>query len=187
MNIKGTVLLARRAFVQRHFGPDTWEKVLATLPPEDQATLRKLILNVAWFPFKLGERLDAAIVRVLAKGDEKVFEQIGRNSADENLTGAQRSFLVPGDIHAFLRQTPEIYRFYYDAGHRTYEKTGPTSAVLTTGDADTFSRVDCLTIIGWHKRALEMCGARDIKMTEEACRSRGDAHCRYRLEWSAGA
>jgi hypothetical protein len=187
MRIKGTVLLARRAFAHKHFGKDAWEKVLAVLPAEDQATLRKMILNVGWFPFKLGERLDEAIVGVLAGGDERVFERIGRISAEENLTGAQQQFLVPGDIHAFLRQTPEIYRFYYDNGHRTYEKTGPTSAVLTTFDADTFSHADCLTIIGWHKRALEMCGAQDIKMTEEACRSRGQVHCRYRVEWSSPA
>jgi uncharacterized protein (TIGR02265 family) len=185
MNVKGSVLLARRAFVQRHFGKAAWDDVLVALPKEDQASLTGMLLNVGWFPFKLGERLDEAIVRVLGQGDEKVFERIGRASADENLNGTHRHLLVHGDPQGFLRQTPEIYKFYYDTGRRTYEPTGATSAVLTTYDADTFSQVDCLTVIGWHTRALEMCGARDVKVTEEKCRARGDDQCRYRVEWTS--
>jgi uncharacterized protein (TIGR02265 family) len=184
MNVKGSVLLARRAFVQRHFGREAWDAVLGDLPAEDQASLRGMVLNVGWFPFKLGERLDEAIVKVLGNGDEKVFERIGEMSADENLNGPHRHFLVPGDPQAFLRQTPDIYKFYYDVGHRLYQPTGSTSARLTTYNADTVSRVDCLTVVGWHRRALEMCGARDVQITEEGCRARGDSQCVYRIEWS---
>jgi hypothetical protein len=185
MNIKGSVLLARRAFVQKHFGRAGWDSVMAALPADDQAALTGMVLSVGWFPFKVGERLDEAIVRVLGGGDEQVFERIGRNSAEENLAGAHRHFLVSGDPQGFLRQAPDIYKFYYDSGYRTYEPTGPTSAVLTTYEADTFSRVDCLTVIGWHARALEMCGAHDVRISEEECRARAGAHCRYRIEWRA--
>lgn len=183
MNVKGSVLLARRAFVQKHFGKEAWESVLEALPADDQAALRGMLLNVGWFPFKLGERLDEAIVRVLGNGDESVFERIGEVSAEENLTGPHRHFLVPGDPQAFLRQTPDIYKFYYDTGHRLYQTSGPHAAVLTTYNADTFSRVDCLTVVGWHRRALSMCGAHDVRISEETCRARGDAQCRYLLEW----
>jgi hypothetical protein len=183
MNIKGSVLLARRAFVQKHFGKAAWDTVLAALPKEEQAVLGGMMLSVGWFPFKLGEHLDEAIVRVLGNGDDKVFMRIGAISAEENLAGPHRHFLVLGDPQGFLRQTPDIYKFYYDHGRRTYEPAGPTGAVLTTYDADTFSRVDCLTVVGWHVRALEMCGAHDVTINEETCRARGDAVCRYRVEW----
>jgi len=183
MNVKGSVLLARRAFVQKHFGRDAWQSVLEALPVDDQTALRGMLLNVGWFPFKLGERLDEEIVRVLGNGDESVFERIGEVSADENLSGPHRHFLVPGDPQAFLRQTPDIYKFYYDTGHRLYQPSGPNAAVLTTYNADTFSRVDCLTVVGWHRKALSMCGAQDVRITEETCRARGDAQCRYLVEW----
>jgi hypothetical protein len=185
MNVKGSVLLSRRAFVQKHFGHEAWDQVLAALPAEDRAVLCGMLLNVAWFPFKLGERLDATIVRILGKGDEKVFQRIGQVSADENLNGAHKHFLAAGSPEKFLRQTSEIYKFYYDSGYRTYEPDGPTGAVLTTYEADTFSRMDCLTIIGWHTRALEMLGAKDVQMKEETCRANGADFCRYRVRWKA--
>jgi len=184
MKVKGSVLLARRAFVERHFGAGAWERVLAALPAEDRAALRGMVLHVGWFPFRLGESLDATIVRVLGDGQASLFEQIGRTSARENLAGAHKSFLVPGDPQKFLAQTGEIYSFYYDTGRRSYQASGPTSGVMTTYDADAFSAPDCLTVIGWHKEALAQCGARDVRITEETCRARGGEYCRYRLEWS---
>ena len=57
------------------------------------------------------------------------------------------------------------------------------AGALTTYEAETFSEIDCLTIIGWHKQALAMCGAREVTMREEICRAKGGAVCRYGVEW----
>ena len=55
--------------------------------------------------------------------------------------------------------------------------------MLTTRDAETFSKPDCLTVVGWYRRALEMCGAKNVRVLEEECRARGGAVCRYRVSW----
>jgi uncharacterized protein (TIGR02265 family) len=86
--------------------------------------------------------------------------------------------------HTFLGFTPKIYDSYYRTGHRDYEKTGETSAVLTTHDAETFSAPDCHTVIGWYRKALEMCGCANVSVVEEECRARGGKVCRYRLSWN---
>jgi hypothetical protein len=77
-----------------------------------------------------------------------------------------------------------MYKFYYDTGRREYEQTGPTSGVMTTYEAKTFSVPDCLTVLGWHKEALGMCGARNVEGIEEECRAKGGSCCRYRFKWS---
>jgi hypothetical protein len=41
-------------------------------------------------------------------------------------------------------------------------------------------------VIGWYRRALEMCGAEGVSIVEDECRARGGEVCRYRVEW-AGA
>ena len=91
---------------------------------------------------------------------------------------------VAGDPQAFLAKTPLIYSYYYDQGRRDYEKVGDHEAVLTTRDAETFSAPDCLTVVGWYRRALAMCGARAPRVVEEECRAKGGSVCRYRLRWS---
>lgn len=181
--VKGTVIKSRLGFVEEHFGADALPRVLASLAPEDQDVLRS-VLSTKWYPFDLGRRLDDAIVRTLGGGDNVLFERLGAASADRNLTTVHQTFLTPGDPHAFLSKARAIYALYYETGRREYERTGPTSGVLTTYDAETFSAPDCLTVVGWHRRALEMCGARDVSITEEACRARGGAVCRYRVEWA---
>ena len=183
MKIKGGVLAARVAFVKEHFGADAWVRVLDALPTEDARALRGMLLVSGWFAFDMGKRLDETIVRVLGHGASDVFERIGAASADRNLTGAHSGLLTPGDPEAFLRKTDAIYGFYYDTGRRTYASTGPGAGVITTYDAETFSAADCLTVIGWYRRALEMCGASDVSLAEDTCRALGGQYCRYRVRW----
>ena len=183
MKIKGAVLMARKAFVEKHFGADAWNRVLRSLSAEDQKFHGGLLLAAGWYPFEYGDRLDRAIVNVLGKGDYSVFEAIGAQSAKENLTKLHHNFLAPGDPQAFLSKTSVIYSFYYNSGRREYQPTGPDSGVITTYDADTFSEADCYTIIGWHKEALAMCGAHDVSIRHDICRAKAGPYCRYNLTW----
>jgi hypothetical protein len=141
-------------------------------------------MATGWYSFALGKRLDDAIVKKLGGGRAEFFERIGEASAAKNLEGVHKGFLAPGDPHAFLERTPLIYSFYYDQGHRDYERIGEREAVLTTHDAETFSAADCMTVVGWYRKALEMCGCVAADVVEEECRARGNSVCRYRLTWS---
>ena len=183
MKIKGLVLQARKEFVREHFGQDAWDKVLPALPPPDQELFKGVIFAAQWYPFQVSERLDQAIVDVLGGGDETIFMELGAKSARRSLTKEHASFLAPGDPQAFMRKANVIYRFYYDTGHRDYVETGPDSGVMTTFDAETFSAPDCLSVMGWYKEALKMCGVKDVQVVEEECRAQGGACCRYRFSW----
>lgn len=182
--VKGAVILARKAFAEEEFGSAAWGSVLEAMSEEDRRLLGHAILTANWYPFELNERLDAAIVKVLGRGDSSIFERIGARSARQNLTGAHKAFLTPGSPERFLANTDRIYEFYYDTGHREFQTTGPNEGVMTTHGAETFSSTDCLTVIGWYKEALRMCGASSVAMVEETCRAKGDAVCRYRVRWS---
>lgn len=185
ISIKGSVLRTRLALVEELAPADGLERVLGMLDEGERGVLSSLLAS-AWYPFELGKRLDQAIVAVLGDGRPEFFEKLGEASAEKNLgaSGVHRSFLVAGDPHAFLAKAPLIYSYYYDQGRREYERTGDNEAVLTTRDAETFSAPDCLTVVGWYRRALAMCGARAPRVLEEECRATGGSVCRYRLRWS---
>lgn len=180
--VKGSVLKSRLAFVAEHGGADAVARVLAELSPEDQQAL-KPVLTMKWYPFEVGKHLDEAIVRVVGGGRRDFFERLGAASAERNLATLHKSFLVEGDPQAFLAKAPQIYALYYETGRREYQRSGAREGVLTTHDAETFSGPDCLTVIGWYRRALEMCGARNVRILEDECRARGGAVCRYRVAW----
>jgi hypothetical protein len=180
--VKGAVLKTRLAFVEEHGGEAARMRVLDSLGAADRGTL-KLILPVAWYPFDLAERLDDAIVRVLGNGDPRFFERLGEASAEQNLTGVHKGYLRPGDAHGFLERAPGVYRSYYEKGRREYQRTGLTSGVLTTHEAESFSAPDCMTVVGWHRKALEMCGITGVVIRHTECRAKGGEVCKYEVSW----
>ncbi len=169
--IKGAVLKSRLAFVEEHSGKEGVKRVLETLPPDDQRTLRMLFTS-NWYPFALGKALDDAIVKIVGAGRPEFFERLGAASAEKNLSGIHSGYLTKGDAHGFLAKAPSIYAMYYETGRREYQQTGPRQGQIITFDAETFSAPDCLTVVGWHRKALEMCGVRGAKVTEEECRAK---------------
>jgi uncharacterized protein (TIGR02265 family) len=182
--IKGGILKSRLAFVEQHGGAAALERVLNALSEEDRTALGGIISATAWYPFDLGAKLDEAVVKVIGGGDTRFFDRLGEASAEKNLTGVHKDFLVPGNPQAFLAKAPTIYSFYYQGGRRTYEAAGEREGVLTTYDAPHYSAPDCLTVVGWYREALQMCGAKAVRVVEEECRAKGGKVCRYRVSWT---
>ena len=183
MEIKGSILESRLQFVKERFGEQAVERVISSLPATDQSTLRNPINKDGWYHFQLAQNLDDAIVQVIGKGDARLFEEMGAASAQQNLSGTQKFYLDLGNPQGFMLRAPLIYHVYYDKGWRDYKPTGPTTGVMTTYEAETYSAADCMTVMGWYKQALKMCGANDAVIVEETCRARGGDCCRYLVSW----
>ena len=181
-SIKGGVLKSRLAFLEEHGGAAAVEHVLAKLSKEDRALLSGAIVARDWYSFETGSRLDEAIEGELGGGDA-LFREMGAQSARDNLSFAQRAFVRERDPHSLLKGAASIYRLYYDTGRRTFERQGPRKIVLVTHDSQTFSRADCLTVVGWHEQVITMCGGKHTRVTEVKCRALGDDVCEYVCEW----
>jgi uncharacterized protein (TIGR02265 family) len=180
-HVKGSIVRSRLD-VLRDKG--IFDEVMALLPEADRAVWTGLVLAVSWYSFEMSQRLDAATAKVLGRGDtRKAYLEMGRASADANLASVHKAYVRAGDPHHLLSCAPQIYKQYYDKGHRTYEQLSPTSGVLKTFAAESVTANDCLTVIGWHERAIEICGGNDVRIQETLCRARGDDHCEYVCSW----
>ena len=182
MKVKGGALLSRLAFIREQRGEEGVQRVLQRLSDADRKLCSPILVG-GWYPFELNARLDEAIAAEMRMGEE-VFVLMGEKSAEQNLGGSHRAMLSQGDPHGLLRRAPQIYQMYYDTGRRTYERLGDKKAVLRTYDAPAFSHHDCLTVIGWHRKAIEMCGATNVRVIETKCRAKGADCCEYVCEWS---
>lgn len=182
VKVKGGALLSRLTFVREERGEDGVQRVLARLSESDRAACSP-ILTGGWYPFALNQLLDEAIAAEMGMGED-VFLVIGEKSALHNLNGAHKAMLSIGDPHGLLKRAPQIYQMYYDSGRRTYERIADNKAVLRTYDAASYSKHDCLTVVGWHRKAIEMCGAKNARVSETKCRANGAAFCEYVCEWA---
>ena len=174
-------MVSRLEFVRERGGEAAVQGVLNRLSDEDRKICSQL-LTANWYPFELAARLDEAIAAQMSIG-ERVFLLMGEKSAAHNLAAAHKVFITDQDPHGLLRRTAQIYKAYYDTGRRDYEKVSEKKAVLRTFDSETFSKHDCLTIVGWHRKAIEMCGGRNVRVTETKCRASGANVCEYVCEW----
>ena len=184
--IKGSVLIARLNLLTKQGGAGRVQEVLQRLTPADRKVLEGVIMPIGWYPLELNLRLDAAIAEALSPRDRsKAFIEMGRASAEDNLNGPHHVFIRKGDPHFLLSHAPEIYRLYYAVGSRAYEKTGPRSGVLRTVGAESVTETDCLTIVGWYQRAIELSGGSHVRIEHTRCRARGAALCEYVCSWQA--
>lgn len=180
-SIKGVVLRSRLAYVRENMGAVAVGRVLARLPDPLRIDLQR-VLPASWYPFEVQEALDDAIAAEMGIGD-KLFRLLGEQSARDNLATTHRAFVDARDPHGLLQHAAAIHDAYYDTGRRTYERSGDRGALLRTFDCLSYSRAECLSNLGWHHAAIEVCGGRRPRVTDPFCRARGDAHCEYRCEW----
>jgi hypothetical protein len=181
-SIKGSVIQSRLAFVQRRGGDVALAQVLARMPPRAREVVSGIVLPSGWYPFDAGSSLDEAIAAHFGGGTD-IFREMGAESARDNLSASHKVYVRERDPHGLLKSAASIYRLYYDSGHRTYERVDDHSVILRTFDSRTFSRADCLTVVGWHEKAIAMCGGKKPRVRERKCRARGDDVCEYFCEW----
>jgi uncharacterized protein (TIGR02265 family) len=185
-NVKGTLLLARMKYL-RSRGAEDVERVLRRMTATDQHVLRGMVLPSSWYSAGLLLRLEMTTAALLARGDRRqLFLDLGRFSADTNLgpTGVQRAYLREGDPAYLLRNVPRVYSAQHSDGTRTCEETGPRSATLRTEGGEVANVEDCLTAIGWLKRAIELSGGRIVTVEETRCRGHGAPCCEYVCRWA---
>lgn len=185
-SVKGSVLLSRMAFVTSAQGTAALTRIVRRLSEEDARVLTGMLMPFAWYPFATNARLDQSIAIEFDIGD-RIFTLLGEASARDNLnTGSQLQYIRDKNPHALLKHTSAIYKVYYDSGHRTYQRVDEGRAILQTHDSASFSLADCLTVVGWHQKAIEMCGGRSVRVVETQCRARGGGICEYICEWEPG-
>lgn len=175
------MFISRLAFVREQAGEAGLRGVLSALPDADRALLSDIVLAIGWYPFETQERLDTAIAEQL--GGAVIYRALGAHSATSALTTTHKNFVRERDPHALLKHIAQLHRLYKDTGQMTYDRMDDTTAVLRAFECDSFSISDCLTNLGWHERAIELCGGRNVRTVETRCRTKGDYMCEYTCRW----
>jgi hypothetical protein len=183
--VKGTLLISRMKYLRAR-GESECERVLRRMSASDQQVLRGMLLPSSWYEANLVVRLEMTAVALLSRGERRdLFLDMGRFTADTNLgqSGVQRPYLRVGDPHFLLRNVPRMYAAQHAGGVRTYEQLELKAAVIRTVEGDEPSADDCLTAVGWLKRAIELAGGKIVTVEETTCRGRGHRQCEYVCRW----
>lgn len=112
---KGSNLHHLRGFVHKRLGLDAWDRLVAELSEEEQATWQALV-PVGWYPLELQLKTLGLMDKVLGRGDGALIETLGVYEAQQDLTVVHRLFLRMANPAYLLEKSGEYWNRFYDVG-----------------------------------------------------------------------
>jgi len=178
--IKGTEVISRQEFLERHYGAGTYEAVLKELPVNDREILSPPILGIQLYPAGSVTSLNHAICRIFGEGRESFFRTLGAFSAEQF---GEAFFRVNRNKPAlFMKNVVEMFRHFYAGGWMEAEFLAENRAVISISLEEP-DRCHCLTGEGFYKRCMERCGLRRVQVSQEECQVTGAVACRLEFSW----
>jgi hypothetical protein len=181
MRVKGTVLLARLDFA-RSRGVEVLERFYSALDPTTREALESA-LPTQWYPYQKLCELTKLLDRVAGSGDLGLCEEMGRFACDANVPRFLRAFLRFGKVEFFLNRAAAAWRAHYDTGSMEVVKLGPKTVRLRLVDVPNACHAQCLSVMGFVKRAAELTGSKSVSAAVTACRERGAEVCELTGSW----
>ncbi len=181
--VKGGVFKTRLTWLKETGSPEKLERVMSLLGPESRKTLSGMILATTWMPYTMLIELDKAIVEVYGDGNHKVLADLGRYSAEVNLSTTYRAF-GEQTHHEFFKKSALLHSQFQDFGTATYEKTGEMSGKMIHSNYESYSPVFCSSALGYYEGCITSHGGTSPVVRETSCHCRGDSTCTYEMSWS---
>jgi predicted hydrocarbon binding protein len=179
--VKGGKISNKLAFLKDNYGEAMIRRVIDSMDSMDQLSL-KIILDTAWYEIELYDRLMTAICKTAAAGDESVYTSIGHYSAEQSFTNVYKAFRgkSPEDLlrkivsmHAMRNDPADMKIVHQEASHCVVRIIEPRSTVVI-----------CKVAHGFYVRAVELCGASDVRVKEISCSGKGQPFCQFDLRWN---
>lgn len=182
--VKGSLFRARIEWVVQQHDVAALEDVLDALSATTSKTISDGLLANAWYPFSLVVELDRAIVAVCSRQSnfDSIIKDLGRFSAEINLSGVYRAF-NKADPHKFFERSALHRRTFLDFGRVEYDKAGEKSCRLTHSECPCYSRVFCQSQAGYYEMATLLQGGEKPRVREKKCQCRGDPACVFEISW----
>lgn len=179
--VKGTKITSKLAYVREVYGEDMERALLDSLEEDDRRRVAGT-LDIGWYPQELYERVVGALVDVVGNGDERELDRVGAHSAERQARGAYSVYFrdkkpvalleAMAPMHAMLNRPGEMQVEPRADGHVTLLVSSPRGQVQC-----------CRVARAFYRRAVELCGGRDVTVREVECSGREAPACRFEVRW----
>ncbi len=176
---KGASVLSSVKWLRKHR-----EAALKELPPRLHYYLDDRIQIASWYPEEDLIELIRALARVLPVGVGKVYEQMGRLSARDQLAGVYHHLLEGGDVLSLPRRGLVLWQTQHDTGRLKLTIEGPGSARIEIVDYALPTREMCGILTGYTAEMFEMADLKSPAIRKTSCRVDGDASCIWQCSWT---
>jgi len=178
---KGTGFCNIRLFTRERFGEAGWQRVLAGLTPEDQQQL-SAVIPVGWYDLDLYTRLLTRFVEVHGHGDLTALEDVGRFSAEQDLSTIHKFVMKLADPGTILDQSMRLWRRFQDTGTWRIERER-NRAVGKLSDWGSLYEGSCRELVGYIEVLIGQGRGKHVRVQHSECRAHGASACTFAATW----
>lgn len=151
------------------------------LSDQERGWLDQYVLLSGWYAWKHFDWLIHRVHEHLMGGTDAGARNMGRWTAEQNLTGIHASFVYPGDVRRTLRSLPNMWSRYFDFGEVEIEQGQDGEVTIRVIGYDFVPPVHEQMLVGWTLGAVTMAGG-EVKAYETTeAPSKGDRELVVRM------
>jgi uncharacterized protein (TIGR02265 family) len=181
--LKGGIIQAHLKWAVERHGAEVTEAIRSSVSEQTAKVVLGPVLATLWYPFRTLIELDRALAKISGDDQAATYHELGRYSAEINLTTIYKAF-AHGQPHEFFRREARLHRQFLDFGEVVYSQSEPTACRLTMREYPCYSKVFCQSAEGYYERAAELHGGDSVRVAESECICEGADGCTYEIAWS---
>jgi hypothetical protein len=179
---RATTFTAYKKFLAKHYGSDSWDKLVSSLSPEDQLVIKQSV-PISWIDLEVKLRLSRAMDSMFGNKDGALLSDFARFEAELDLNSAQRIFLRFANPAYLLEKGAQLWSRYHNWGKYEVERISKTSAKSILHGNNTNDPLFCHQHCGYIQRLVELVGGKNVIVVHAKCTSKGNGPCEFVVTW----
>jgi hypothetical protein len=184
--VRGMIIAARLAFVEQHWGRESKDYLINKISFRERRQLESIFFENHWFSLNTLAQIDHTITTELARGNKTILHQLGRFSAEYNISHFPVTLKALSPIE-MLKNAARFNVLLQDFGEIKFELLSESSERLGVALIYQY-RMEvplsyCLSAIGYFERLIELLGYKVIKVVEQPHDSQDNFTHRYEIWW----
>ena len=183
VTVKGSPVRSLQKFIDAQLSPEQREKVFAALPPEYASRFRSPILATETVPVHMLNVFTEAAANAVGEPVDKFARRAGREAAADAIKGIYRFFALVMTPQALLSKASQMWSSLYNRGELKIDQQTEKGARIRLINFPS-EAAGCARITGWMERMAELTGAKNVRVEQTGCFTKGAPHCEWNLKWS---
>ncbi len=185
MEIKGSAVKSIVDFIKKNH-PDSYQEWLNTLPEESRKIFMEPVLPSKWYPINESAVIPTRHLAELFFDNDvkKGAWESGRYSAEMALTGIYKFFIMAASPFFIISKASKILSTYYQPSEIVVVEKGENWVLVDITRFEEPSVIIECRICGWIERALEISGAKNVKVNVRKTMTKGDDVTQLYMSWN---
>jgi uncharacterized protein (TIGR02265 family) len=183
VTVKGSPVRSLQKFIEKELTPDQRVSVLRALPAEFARRLGSHILPTETIPVHLLNQLTEEAARARGEDTDAFARRAGREAAADAVRGIYRFFALVLTPSALLSRASQMWRALYNRGDLQVADQTDHGATIKLLDFPS-EMAGCSRTTGWIERMAELTGAKNVRIQQTQCYTKGAPHCEWSVTWS---